>query len=149
MNPPVIGTTGSDVNTTSGGRGARTGWRRGYVAVSAVLALAILTQVFLAGASLFAEPTWWPAHRMFGMMLSLGPVVLLALGFAARLPRRALWLTGLLLVLVVLQPLLINVPEALGLPVLEGFHVVNAVVVFALMAILGLGAWRIGGALTR
>jgi hypothetical protein len=33
--------------------------------------------------------------------------------------------------------------------VLEGFHVVNAVVVFALMAILGLGAWRIGGALTR
>jgi hypothetical protein len=27
--------------------------------------------------------------------------------------------------------------------VLEGFHVVNAVVVFALTAILGLGAWRI------
>lgn len=145
MNPTTSGRVASDGITPVDGRAERAGPRRAYVAASALLALAVLTQVFLAGASLFAEPMWWPAHRMLGMVLSLGPVVLLALAFAARLPKRTLWLTGLLLVLVVLQPVLINVPEALHVPVLEGLHVVNAVVVFALTALLGLVVGRGGG----
>lgn len=105
--------------------------RLGYTVASGVLALAVLLQVFLAGSGLFTNPSWWPMHEMFGMILSLGPLVLLALGFAARLPRLTLVLTALLFVLIGLQPVLINVAG------LKPFHVVNAVLIFALTVMLG------------
>lgn len=114
---------------------ARRRWRQGYALASGILALAVLFQVFLAGSGLFTEPSWWPTHKMLGMLLSLGPLALLALGFAARLPARTLWLTGLLFVLIGLQPMLINVPG------LKPFHVVNALLIFALTALLGQRVW--------
>lgn len=123
------------------GSSVRRSMRWAYVVASGILALAILAQVFLAGGGMFAEPSWWPTHRMMGMLLSLGPLALLAVGFAARLPARTLWLNGLLLVLVVLQPVLISVAEQAQLPVLASLHVVNAVVLFALTAILGQQVW--------
>lgn len=125
-----------------GGRGGHHRLRQGYVLASGLLAVAVLIQVFLAGSGLFGEPSGWSTHRMFGMMLSLGPFVLLALGVAARLPGRTLLMTGLLLVLFALQPVLILGPGLSELPELKALHVVNAVLIFALTALLGQQVWR-------
>ncbi len=122
--------------------GARRRIQQVYILASGLLALVILAQVFLAGGGMFAEPGWWPTHMALGMALTIGPLMLLALGIAARLPTRLLWLNGLLLALVVLQPFLMSVPEQLTLPMLKAFHVVNALLIFGLTALLGLQVWR-------
>lgn len=127
---------------TFAGHTLRQRLEQGYVLVSGLLALAILAQVFLAGGGLLAGAGWLPAHRMLGMMLSLGPLLLLAVGIAARLPGRILWLTGLALALVVVQPLLISMPEQVQLPTLKALHVVNALLIFALTLFLGQQTWR-------
>lgn len=135
MEPTTVVSTAQGGERTAGRSGSRRRWRQGYVLASGIMALAVLLQVFLAGGGLFAEPSWWPMHRMMGMMLSLGPLVLLILGAAARLSWRTLVLTGLLFVLVGLQPVLILAPEQLE--ILKAFHVVNAMLIFALTALLG------------
>lgn len=141
MNTAAPSPVREDLTRPAGVSGTRRRLRQAYVVASGILALAILAQVFLAGGGGFGEPSWWPTHRMMGMLLSLGPLALLALGFAARLPARTLWLNGVLLVLVALQPVLISVPEQTELPMLASLHVVNAVVLFALTAILGQQVW--------
>lgn len=129
MKPTTVVPSEDWVQPTSD-HGARR-WRQGYVLVSGIVALAVLFQVFLAGSGLFVGPSWWPMHETLGMLLALGPLALLALGFAARLSGRVLWLTGLLFVLVGIQPVLIN---AAGL---KAFHVVNALLIFGLTVLLG------------
>ena len=116
--------------------------RRAYVLAATAGALLILLQVFLAGAGVFAGPSYWPMHRLFGMILTLVPLVLVALAFAARVPRRFAWLGGLLFVLVGLQPALTSLADQLHAPLLAALHPVNAVVIFALTALLSLLAWQ-------
>lgn len=140
MKPTTVAFASEEVMQPTGSRGAHRRWRQGYVLASVFLALAVLFQVFLAGSGLFGGPGGWPAHRMFGMTLSLGPLVLLALGVAARLPWRTLLLTGLLFVLFGLQPVLLLATEQL--PELKAFHVVNAVLIFTLTVLLGQQVWR-------
>jgi multidrug resistance protein len=123
--------------------------RIGFAVLCGLLALAILVQVFLAGGGIFAGASWWPMHEVFGMGLTLGPLVLLALGIAARLPGRTIALTALALVLTVLQSALIEVPRALGLPLVAALHPVNALVIFALVALLGQQAIRSGIPMSR
>ena len=116
--------------------------RQSYILAAAIGALLILVQVFLAGAGIFAGPRFWPMHEMFGMILTLVPLVLVVLALFARLPRRFAWLGGLLFVLTGLQPALISLPGKLGLPLLAALHPVNAVIIFALTALLSLLAWQ-------
>ncbi|HEY7848548.1 MAG TPA: DUF6220 domain-containing protein [Ktedonobacterales bacterium] len=142
MKPTSVVSASADVTQPASGQSLQRGLRQGYVLVSALLALAILFQVFLAGGGLFAEPGWWPTHQMLGMALSAAPLLLLALGIAARLPGRLLWLNGLLLVLVALQPFLISAPEQWAAPTLKSLHVVNALLMFALTALLGQQVWQ-------
>lgn len=136
MQPTNLETTAVRLASPTGEHSGHQRMRRAYVVASGLLALAVLVQVFLAGSGLFTSPDWWPMHKMFGMMLALGPLVLLVLGWAARLPALTLWLTTLLFVLIGLQPVLIN---SAGL---KAFHVVNAVLIFALTALLGHSAGR-------
>lgn len=138
----VVDSTAADVTRPGGGQRLQRELRLGYVFVSVALALVILFQVFLAGGGMFAEPGWWPTHRTLGMALSAGPLLLLALGIFARLPARLLWLNGLLLVLVALQPFLMSAPEQLAVPMLKSLHFVNALLMFALTALLGQQVWR-------
>lgn len=131
MQPTTSEFTQSPIALPTNERGDHRGMRLGYAVVSGVLALAVLFQVFLAGSGLFTNPSYWPMHETFGMMLSLGPLALLVIGLFARLPKLTLGLTALLLVLIGIQPVLIN---AAGL---KPFHVVNAVLIFALTVMLG------------
>lgn len=127
----------SSADGVSGRAGPR--WAQlAYAIAGGIFALGVLAQVFLAGGAIFAGSGWWPAHAMFGMILSLGPIVLLALAFAARLGARAIWLTALLLALVVVQSMLPSLPVEF----LAALHPVNAVIIFALACLLTLRVWE-------
>lgn len=118
-----------------------------YLVMSTLFALALLLQVFLAGGGIFASLSWdsspWLAmHRVFGNALSLFPVALIILALVGRQSWRRVGLNGLLLVLVALQGVLITVPESSGLPFLEAFHLVNALLIFGLNLTLLYTTWQ-------
>ena len=125
---------------------AKTGFRHyarlGSFAVGSLFVLAILFQVFMAGSGIFASSSWWPMHEIFGQAISVLPLLFLILAWIGQLGRRSLWLSGLALVLVVLQSFLVTLPGTLGVPLLSALHPVNALVIFALALWLTLRAWQ-------
>lgn len=91
----------------------------------AFIALGVLVQMFLAGvwhAGVVSTPE---AHVFFGLGLLLASLVALIVAAVARLPRRLVVLTGLLFVLILLQPILIET-RRMGLPFVSAFHTLNA-----------------------
>lgn len=121
--------------------------QKSSLVISTLFVLALLLQVFLAGGGIFAPLSWdsspWLAmHRVFGNALSLFPVLLLILALVERQSWRRVGLNGLLLVLVALQGVLITVPESRGLPLLEAFHPVNALLIFGLNLTLLYATWQ-------
>ena len=105
--------------------------------------VAVLVQVFLAGAALLqlGGDGDFRTHADFGYtwvgLASLAVVVTAAL---ARLGRRRIGISVLLLVLYIVQTLLPNFSE--DLPALAALHPVNAMILFALGAWLAWTAWR-------
>src|SRR5262252_1675142 len=106
--------------------------RMGSLVVSSLFVLSIVLQVFLAGGGIFAASTWWPIHIIFGMTIILFPVAFLALAWMGQLGRHSLWLSGLAIVLVAIQSVLVTLPATLGVPGLSALHPVNALVIFGL-----------------
>jgi hypothetical protein len=102
-------------------------WRVVFAAAAWLYLAGIVVQVFLAGAGLF-ELTDWTLHAGLGWGLGSAPVLLLVLAFAARLERRAVWLTLGLTVAALLQPELAAARR--DAPVVAAFHPVNALLVF-------------------
>ena len=98
-----------------------------FAAAAWLFVVAIVIQVFLAGAGLFKLTDFTP-HGYLGWLLPLAPLVLIILGFVAGVGRRTLLLTTGLLVLTSLQPELAAVRHEN--PVLAAFHPVNALLVF-------------------
>ncbi|MGH2493292.1 MAG: DUF6220 domain-containing protein [Ktedonobacteraceae bacterium] len=138
-----MNTVRTSLSATSGANtGARRFARLGSFVLGGLFALAILLQVFLAGGGIFAASSWWPMHKVFGMAISLLPLAFLVLAWIGQLGRRSLWLSGLAIVLVVLQSFLVTLSGTLGVPVLAALHPVNALVIFALALWLALRAWQ-------
>ncbi len=106
------------------------GARVGYFLVAWAFVAMVLVQVFLIGMTLFVGFNWLPNHIQFGHMI--GPVVLLLflLALVARLPRRFIWLSLLLVVLFSFQYMFVNLASAFGVPVIGAFHAVNALAIF-------------------
>ena len=89
--------------------------------------LAVVIQVFLAGAGLFKLTDFTP-HGYLGWYLALVPVVLVTLAVVAQVDRRTLLLSMALVVVTGIQPEL-----AAGRrenPVVAAFHPVNALLMF-------------------
>jgi len=105
------------------------GMRIVFVIVAWLFVGAVLYQVFLAGIGLFAPGVdRFSAHRGFGWMLHLAPLLVLLFGWAAHPGRTTMWLIGGLFVLVLFQPYL---PSArVDSPWLAALHPVNAVLIF-------------------
>jgi hypothetical protein len=139
---PSVHTATTPTTTAATTLPAAPRWRHAYALTGAAFALALLAQTFLAGGGFFSGPAFWPMHQIFGMVLSLVPLALLALAFVARLPRRDIGQTALLLGLALLQPLLPAFPARLGVPLVAALHPVNALLLFALALRLSLRAWR-------
>jgi hypothetical protein len=103
------------------------GPRLGFAAAAWLFVVAIVIQVFLAGAGLFKLTDFTP-HGYLGWLLPLGPLVLIIIGIVAGVGRRTLLLTIALLVLTAIQPELAAARHEN--PVLAAFHPVNALLVF-------------------
>jgi hypothetical protein len=107
-----------------------------YIGLAALFLLGVFAQVFLAGAALFDRSAWFTWHNTLGHLLvhplPLIPLLLLILSFVGRLPRADKWLSALLLVLAILQPMLIYVGRGASLPLLAALHPVNALLLFVL-----------------
>jgi hypothetical protein len=124
-------------------RPLRRGWLLGYIGVVVLFILAVIFQVFLAGAGILVARSWLVFHAAFGNLIMLFPLLLLLpCGLIARLPRSLNWLTALLALLALLQPLLLWGVN-LGLGLLAAFHPVNALLMFALTLFLGGRAWNL------
>lgn len=107
-------------------------FQRGYFWCTLLFSTCIVVQVFFAGLAIMVSTSFIGTHKAFGYLVIWFPLVLLLLGLLGHLPRQINWLTALLMVLSFLQPVLIKVPQAIGLPVLSALHPVNALVIFTL-----------------
>ena len=116
--------------------------RIGSLVVGSLFVLSILLQVFLAGGGIFTSATWWPMHTVFGMTIILLPVVFLILAWIGRLGRTSLWLSGLAILLVAIQSVLVTLPATLGVPGLSALHPVNALIIFGISLWLAQEAWQ-------
>jgi hypothetical protein len=119
-------------------------WSRiGHLVSTWVFVAALVVQVFLAGLGLFAGAENWRTHVDFGYS-AVWIVILLLPVFAllARLPRREVGLSFLLLALYIPQCLLPPLVRAGGPGFIAAFHPVNALLMFVLGVRIGLRAWQ-------
>ena len=102
--------------------------RSAYLVVAWSFVVAVISQVFLAGLSLFASAANWGAHREFGYSLGFLALLLVVLAFLGRMPRAiGRWL-ALLFVVYAIQTILPNVRH--DAPWIAALHPVNALAVF-------------------
>jgi hypothetical protein len=113
-----------------------------YVVIVWGFIAGLFLQFFFAGLSIFVGPTWWDTHTAFGRGFGVTTVLLLLLAFAARLPRRQIVMTGILMLLYVLQILLIELPGRFGATAVSALHPVNAGIMLGLAIVLAHRAWK-------
>ncbi|MGZ6283341.1 MAG: DUF6220 domain-containing protein [Ktedonobacterales bacterium] len=130
MTSPDTQTTVYEVGKRSTANGLTFWAQMGYLVVAWVFVAFVLTQVFLAGLSIFVGPSGWTRHVSFGHLFGPLCLALLALALLGRLPRLMIALTALLLVLYACQYVLIEVPSRIGIPALSALHPVNALIIF-------------------
>jgi hypothetical protein len=107
--------------------------RIAFALVAWLFLIAIVVQVFLAGVGLFVPGVdMFAYHRQLGWLLHGGPIPVVLLAWAAGADRRTMWLSGALLVLVIIQPFLPGMRVAL--PFAAALHPVNALAIFWLAA---------------
>ena len=105
------------------------------------ISLGVLVQMFLAGiwhAHVVASPD---AHIYFGLTLLLASLLALLAAIFGGLGRRVVSLTGLLFLLILLQPILIEQRRS-GIPLISALHPLNA----AFIGIVGGVVMRVSGA---
>jgi hypothetical protein len=121
--------------------GSERGWaRKLFVGFGVLFVLGVLAQVFLAGAAIFDDWSWFQVHEIVGHLLvhplPLLPLLMLIFSFVGRLPRADKWLSGLLVLLAVVQPIFIYVGRGQHLPLLAALHPVNAMLLLLVPVLL-------------
>ena len=132
--------SGVDIGRPQGARGERDWPRRLFIGFAALFVAGVVAQVFLAGAAIFDEWSWFQVHNVVGHLLvhplPLLPLLMLIFSFVARLSRADKWLSGLLVILAILQPILIYVGRGARLPLLAALHPVNALLLLIVPVVL-------------
>lgn len=112
--------------------------RRAYAGGIWVLAAAVVAQFLLAGLGIFADGGFLTWHATAGAAVIFGLSLLLVLiGWLGRVRGRRLWLTAGIAGLVIVQSLLLAPYHTNATGVLRGIaglHVVNALVIFWVVA---------------
>lgn len=85
-----------DTHLSGGVRAAR----MAFAVLSAAFALCITAQVFLAGMSIFVDPSHWAHHSSFVHWIGFVPLLMLAVGFAGKVPARLRWYSAALFALI-------------------------------------------------
>jgi hypothetical protein len=110
--------------------------RRLYLLVAGLVGIAIVGQVFFAGAAVLVDATYWAAHRTLGNTIEFVALLLPLIGLATGLPWRIQGLGGLLYVLMFLQYVFLYLMPQIGVPLLRALHAVNALFLFGVAVIL-------------
>lgn len=116
--------------------------RIGYLSLATLLAVGVLTQVFLVGLSLLGGQPSWEAHIGLGHSLSLLVLLMLILAYMGRLPspiKPLTWITAGVYVL--LADVVVFLSDSV--PFVAALHPVLAVLLFALAAHVSVRAWRL------
>jgi hypothetical protein len=113
-----------------------------YIAVAWGFVLSLAAQVYFIGLSLFSSATWLEVHSAVGFSLLLASLMLLLLTALARFPGSIIRLNGLLAVLTFVQVSLVTFVRALGLPMVDALHPVNALALFLTAVIVAYRAQR-------
>ncbi len=117
--------------------------RRALLVLGALFIIAIFTQVFLAGLSVFTGPTWWNNHVLFGHYFGVLAILITVIAPFARLPRRLFWLAIAMLPLYGLQYAFITGAGALQAPWLAALHPVNALIMLWIIMTLIRSLWKL------
>jgi hypothetical protein len=95
-----------------------------FYGLTVLFLLGVVVQFFLAGLYVFGG-TSIETHQVLGLILALAALILIILALVARLPRKTVLLTVLLLGLSILQSVLANI----DINEVEALHPVNALVI--------------------
>ena len=110
-----------------------------FAVVAWLFVAAIVVQVFLAGVGLFVQGLdTFSYHRALGWLLHLGPLVVVLFAWGAHPGRTTMWLSGLLILLVGIQPFLPAMRD--DAPFVAALHPVNALAIFAVGLVIALRA---------
>lgn len=110
--------------------------RRLYLLAAGLVGVAIVVQVFLAGAAVLVDPAYWAAHRGMGNTIEFLALALVLIGLGTRLPWRVQGLGGLLYGLMLLQYVFLYLMPQIGLPLLRALHAANALALFSVTVVL-------------
>jgi uncharacterized protein DUF6220 len=133
-------------------------FRKAYSAVGLLLLAEYVLQLYLIAAGIFiiaqaddnqrsvysafknAGDNWVGVHAFNGWLIGILIIIYFAISFAARLPRQLIGLTGLLLVLFIVQFFLAHT----GLPAVSALHGINALILIGLTGYLTGRTWAFG-----
>ncbi len=136
----------SSATTTTSTRTVVPAWQQWirwlYLGTAVLVGVAIVGQVFFAGAAVLVNPAYWAAHRGLGNTIEFLALVLVLAGLGTRLSWRVQGLGGLLYVLMLLQYVFLYLMPGIGLPLLRALHAVNALALFGVTSMLILQVWR-------
>src|ERR1700674_2913451 len=139
-------------------RGAVSSIRKAYSVGGALILLEYALQLYFIAARIFtiiqaddtqksiysafknADNGFLGIHAFNGWLVGILIIVLFVLSFAARFPRRTVGMTGLLLVLYIVQFVLAHT----GIAVLSALHGINALVLIGLTGVLTGRNWAFG-----
>lgn len=133
-------------------------FRKAYSAFGALLMLQYVLQLYFIAGAIFtivnANDNAKDVYAAFknadafggldalnGYLVGINILILLGLSFGSRYPRRTTILTGVLLVLLLLQIVLVRLP----VPALAGLHGITALVLIGLGGYLTGSHWAFGG----
>jgi hypothetical protein len=106
------------------------GARRLFLLLAVALLLSIVLQVFFAGSAVLVDPTYWGMHTTFAHLIELVILLLIGVGFFAKLPGRVLGHALLCFLLISLQYVFLYALPGMGLGWLRGLHAANALAFF-------------------
>lgn len=136
----------SSATTTTGTRAVVPAWQQCvrwlYLGTAVFVGVAIVGQVFFAGAAVLVNPAYWAAHRGLGNTIEFLALALVLVGLGTRLSWRVQGLGGLLYVLMLLQYVFLYLMPGIGLPMLRALHAVNALALFGVTCVLIVQIWR-------
>jgi Family of unknown function (DUF6220) len=133
--------------------------RRAFTGATSLLGLAVVVQFFLAGSGAFdnaPRDVAFAAHRGLGYLILLLALVVTIMGTLLRVPARLVGMAGLATGLILLQPVIAGVADALDDPgvtttagrLVFGLHAVNGLVIVAVLGNLFARARDAGHQLT-
>lgn len=115
--------------------------RKVFPGLTALVMLTVVVQFYLAASGAFStapKDESFAPHRMLGYVILLLAVVLTVVAALARMPGRVIGLSGLVVGLTILQPVIVAIANAFGDSgssttagtIVFGLHAVNALIIF-------------------